>query len=101
MTPIQFVEDTPESYDDVITPENNIKDIKGVVTCFIIILKAFSNIVPIKWYSVPIKCNFLFCLYVRVHVVDTADQYDDVIINGQDSQGVTGESHRTRSCLQY
>ncbi len=42
LTPIQFVEDTPESYDDVITPEHN-SDIKGDVTCFIIIiiLKAF------------------------------------------------------------
>ncbi len=45
--------------------------------------------------------QLLFYLYVRVHVVETPDQYDDVIINGQDSQGVTGESHRTRSCLKY
>jgi len=35
----------------------------------------------------------LSCLYLRVCAVDTPEDYDDVIIIGQNAIDVTGESH--------
>ena len=37
----------------------------------------------------------MFVLSICSCVVDTPEHYDDVIINGQILQEVTGESHRT------
>ncbi len=66
----EFVEDTPESYDDVMTSGLN-SEIKK--TCFTFLSTFFFT-----YYILCIILFFFFFLLILLNIVDTSDNYEQV-----------------------